>query len=258
MAQRRAAAPARAQPARQPARRAGDQADAEADLLRVLRHVVRSFGRGAGADHQDRGPGAGEGQDLRGRSEDGLAGWRSCCSPGRSFRTVVDNAQTNDPDNPTITVLNGNRAGRRHGASSHRSSHAADGKFLRLHLSRRTNDRLRDCGRRRQGDAEHRAQSRSICGPSTSCQEAGRSAAAATGLSQRFADSAETAYVPGYVVWNAHGVVRGEPRASRCSSMATICSTSSTIDGLYYTSAAENHVIPGAGRSVMLTLHWKM
>jgi len=29
-------------------------------------------------------------------------------------------------------------------------------------------------------------------------------------------------------------------------------------DGLYYTSAAENHAIPGAGRSVALTLHWKM
>ena len=28
-------------------------------------------------------------------------------------------------------------------------------------------------------------------------------------------------------------------------------------DGAYYTSPSENHVNPGAGRSVTLTVHWK-
>jgi outer membrane receptor protein involved in Fe transport len=29
-------------------------------------------------------------------------------------------------------------------------------------------------------------------------------------------------------------------------------------DGLYYNNVAENHAIPGAGRSVALTLRWRM
>ncbi len=76
-------------------------------------------------------------------------------------------------------------------------------------------------------------------------------------LSHRFADSAETAYVPGYVVWNAMVSYHASQRLSLQLNGFNLFNKL-YYDGLYYTSAAENHAIPGAGRSVALTLHWKL
>jgi catecholate siderophore receptor len=72
-------------------------------------------------------------------------------------------------------------------------------------------------------------------------------------LGQRFADSGETARLPGYVVWNA------------MLSYKVAHNVTLQLNGLnlfnryyyaapYYTSAAENHVIPGPGRSGTLSI----
>jgi outer membrane receptor protein involved in Fe transport len=59
------------------------------------------------------------------------------------------------------------------------------------------------------------------------------------------------------VVWNALVSYEASPRL-KVQLNAYNLFNKVYYDGLYYTSAAENHAIPGAGRSVALTLHWNM
>lgn len=172
------------------------------------------------------------------------------------FRTEVDNAQTNDPDNPTITVLNG--------------SERVDGFELQAigHPTRRweifSGYTYLDGRTLASGTAANVGKVM----PNTAHDQlnlwteyelpAGwEVAAGANWLSHRFADSAETAYVPAYVVWNA--MISYEANAHlRLQLNAYNLFNKLYYDGLYYVSPAENHTIPGAGRSVALTLHWKM
>ncbi|HEY5264350.1 MAG TPA: TonB-dependent receptor, partial [Steroidobacteraceae bacterium] len=72
-------------------------------------------------------------------------------------------------------------------------------------------------------------------------------------LDRRFADSGETAIIPGYVVWNAM-VSYKLSRSVALQLNAFNLANKQYYDSAYYTSAAENHVIPGAGRTVKLTI----
>ncbi|HEU5443726.1 MAG TPA: TonB-dependent siderophore receptor [Steroidobacteraceae bacterium] len=172
------------------------------------------------------------------------------------FRTEVDNAQTNDPDNPTITVLNGNER--------------VDGVELQAigHLTRRwevfsgytyLDGRTLASGTpayvgKRMPNTAHDALN---LWTEYELPDGWEIGAGGNWLSRRFADSAESAYVPGYVVWNAMLSYEASPRLRL---QVNACNLFDRVyyEGIYYSSASENHVVPGAGRSVALTLRWKM
>jgi catecholate siderophore receptor len=172
------------------------------------------------------------------------------------FRTVVDNAQTNDPDNPTITVLNGNE--RVEGVELQ-----AIGRLTQrweifsgyTYLDGRTiaSGTPADVGKVMPNTAHNQANLWTEYELPGGWEIGG----GGNWLSHRFADSAEAAYVPGYVVWNALVSYEASPRL-KVQLNAYNLFNRLYYDGLYYTSASENHAIPGAGRSVALTLHWKM
>ncbi|HEV2272105.1 MAG TPA: TonB-dependent siderophore receptor [Steroidobacteraceae bacterium] len=172
------------------------------------------------------------------------------------FRTQVDNAQTNDPDNPTITVLNGNER--------------VDGVELQAigHLTRRweiasgytyldgrtlASGTFADVGKVMPNTAHNQLN----LWTEYDLPAGWEVGAGGNWLSHRFADGAETAYVPGYVVWNAMVSYDASPRL-RLQLNAYDLFNKLYYDGFYYTGPAENHIIPGAGRSVALTLHWKL
>lgn len=172
------------------------------------------------------------------------------------FRTEVDNAQTNDPDNPTITVLNGNER--------------VDGLELQAigHLTRRwevfsgytcldgrtlASGTPADVGKLMPNTA-HDALN---LWTEYELPDGWEIGAGGNWSSRRFADSAQRAYVPGYVVWSAMLSYEAGPRLHLQLNAYNLFDRL-YYGGIYYTSASENHVIPGAGRSVALTLRWKM
>ena len=113
-------APRPCRPCGQPARRDRGQADRRPEPLFRLWHVVRSVGRGADADDQNRRPCAGQGQDLRGRCQDLVAGRHA--QPRRG-RVPYPGRQCPDQRSgkPTLTTLNGNQRveGFEFGATGH-------------------------------------------------------------------------------------------------------------------------------------------
>jgi catecholate siderophore receptor len=168
------------------------------------------------------------------------------------FRTEVDNAQTNDPDNPTLTTLNGDQ--RVEGLQLQATGH------LTANWELFTGYSLLDSKTISSGTAAYVGKEL----PNVAHNalnlwteyylpfgiEVG---GGANWLGPRFADSGETAHLPGYVVWNAMV-------SYKVSHNVTL-----QLNGLnlfnryyytapYYTSAAENHVIPGAGRSGTLSI----
>jgi catecholate siderophore receptor len=168
------------------------------------------------------------------------------------FRTEVDNAQTNDPGNPTLTILDGNE--RVDGVELQASGHLTanwelfsgysllDGRTLSSGTAAYVGKDLPNVAHEALNLwTEYHLPLRIEVG------------GGANWLGPRFADSAGTARLPGHVVWNAmvsyrlaHGVtlqLNGLNLFNRYY-----------YAGPYYTSAAENHVIPGAGRSATLSV----
>jgi catecholate siderophore receptor len=169
------------------------------------------------------------------------------------FRTEVNNAQTNDPDNPTLTILNGDQrvAGLELQANGHLTKNwelfagysLLNGKTLSSGTEAYVGKQL--------PNVAHNAVNLWTEYYLPFGIEVG---GGANWLGQRYADSGETARLPGYVVWNAM-------ISYRISHNMTL-----QLNGLnlfnryyysapYYTSAAENHVIPGAGRSATLAIN---
>jgi catecholate siderophore receptor len=172
------------------------------------------------------------------------------------FRTEVDNAQTNDPDNPTITVLNGNERvdGVELQAIGRLTRHweifsgytYLDGRTLASGTSAYVGKVM-----------PNTAHNQLNLWTEYELPRGWEVGAGGNWLSRRFADSGETARVPAYVVWNAMVSYAASPRLS-LQLNANNLFDKLYYDGVYYTSPAENHAIPGAGRSVTLTLRWKM
>jgi len=173
---------------------------------------------------------------------------------GALFRTQVDNAQTNDPDNPTLTVLNGNE--RVEGLQVQASGHLTrrweilagytylDGVTLASGTAAYVGKAMPNVAHDSLNLwSEYHLYSRWEIG------------GGGNWLSRRFADQAETASVPGYLVWNAMISYRAAPRL-RLQLNGYNLFNRLYYDGMYYTSASENHVNPGAGRSIALTLRW--
>jgi catecholate siderophore receptor len=175
---------------------------------------------------------------------------------GALFRTEVDNAQTNDPDNPTITVLNGNERvdGLEVGANGHLTQHwelvagytYLDGRTL-------ASGTATDVGKLMPNTAHN---SLNLW---TEYQLSSRWKLGGGGnwLSYRYADSGELAYVPGYVVWNAMASCELTPGLTLQLNGFNLFNKL-YYGALYYTSPAENHAIPGAGRSAALTLRLRL
>jgi catecholate siderophore receptor len=171
---------------------------------------------------------------------------------GAVFRTEVDNAQTNDPDNPTITVLNGDQRvdGLELGASGHLTRQweifggytYLDGKTIRSGTAVYVGKALPNTARNALNLwTEYEF---------SSSWEVG---AGCNWLGRRFADSGGTASMPSYVVWNAMLAWRVTHNVALQLNGFNLFDRRYFVAS-YYTGAAENHVIPGAGRSVMLSV----
>jgi catecholate siderophore receptor len=72
-------------------------------------------------------------------------------------------------------------------------------------------------------------------------------------LDRRYADFGGTVSVPGYVVWNAMVKYKVTQNLELQLNGLNLFNRF-YLDAPYYTSPSENHVIPGAGRSGMLTV----
>ena len=168
------------------------------------------------------------------------------------FRTEVDNAQTNDPENPTLTVLNGDQRvdGLELGAQGYLTEHLEiiagytylDGKTLSSGTTAFVGKALPNVARNAANLwAEYEL---------TDAWEIG---AGGNWLGARFADSGEAATIPGYVVWNAMASFKLSRTVSLQLNVLNL-TNKLYYDNSYYTSAAENHVYPGAGRTAKLTI----
>ena len=178
---------------------------------------------------------------------------------GAVFHTQVDNAQVNDPENPTLTVLQGNETvqGVELGATGR------IGPKLQItagytYLDGRTS-----------GDT---GASPVIAYTNALIPNLARNAVNAwieyhvtdpweVGLGFNYLDrrvgnivtpGAAAAVVPSYVVWSAMTSYRVNANLTLQANIINLFDAL-YYDSVYYTSASENHVIPGAGRTIKLT-----
>lgn len=171
---------------------------------------------------------------------------------GAIFHTVVDNAQTNDPENPSLTVLNGDQ--RVNGLETSVSG------YLTKHLEIFAGYTYLDGKTLASGNAAYVGQplqnvAKNALNLWTEYEFTDQWEAGLGGnwLGQRYADFGGTTTVPGYVVWNA--MVSYKVTKDLALQLNGINLFNKLYwDAPYYTSAAENHVIPGAGRSGMLSI----
>jgi catecholate siderophore receptor len=171
---------------------------------------------------------------------------------GALFHTVVDNAQTNDPDNPTITTLNGNQRvnGAEFGVSGYLTRQLEitagytylDGRTIASGTAAYVGKFLPNTAR----NAVNLWSEYEF----TENFEIG---VGGNWLDHRFADYAESVNISGYVVWNAMASYKLN-KSLFLQLNGFNLANKLYYDGSYYTSAAENHIIPGAGRSVRLTI----
>ena len=174
---------------------------------------------------------------------------------GAAFDTTVDNAQTNDPDNPTLTVLEGNERvkGVELGATGHLTSKLEiqagytylDGKTI-------ASGTAADVGRVMPNVARNAAN----LWAEYEFDDRWEVGAGFNYLGARFADPANTAIVPAYIVGAAMVSYKISPRVTLQLNAINLANTL-YYDAIYYTSASENHVIPGPGRTVKLTARVK-
>jgi catecholate siderophore receptor len=179
---------------------------------------------------------------------------------GAVFHTEVDNAQVNDPENPTLTTLQGNETvqGFELGATGHlgpRLSITAGYTYLDGKTSGDTgsnpvikyNNVLIPNLARNAANlwAEYKI---------TRLWEVGLGA---NYLDKRVGDivtsASPPAVVPSYVVWSAMTSYKINDKLKLQLNVINLFDTL-YYDNVYYTSQSENHVIPGAGRTVKLTM----
>jgi catecholate siderophore receptor len=175
---------------------------------------------------------------------------------GAVFHTVVDNAQTNDPENPTITTLNGNQRvnGGELGLSGYLTRQLEitagytylDGRTIESGTTAYVGKALPNTAR----NAINLWTEYEV----TDDFEVG---AGGNWLDHRFADYGESADIPGYVVWNAMASYRIN-KSWYLQLNGFNLFNKLYYENAYYTSVSENHIIPGAGRSVRLTIRFTL
>jgi catecholate siderophore receptor len=169
---------------------------------------------------------------------------------GAIFRTEEDNAQTNDPDNPTITVLNGDERvdGFELGATGHVGRLEMTAGYTYLDAKTiRSGDPL-SVGR----IIPNAARNAVNVWAEYEFTEKWEVGFGGNYLSGRFADPDNTASVPSYVVLNAMTSYRVTPHLTLQVNGLNLANER-YYDGFYFTDQSENHVVPGAGRSVKFT-----
>ncbi len=171
---------------------------------------------------------------------------------GAVFRTEVDNAQTNDPENPTITVLNGDQ--RVDGVELSASGYLTQKWELfagYTHLDPKTvaSGTPGIVGK----EMPNVARNALNLWTEYEFNSAFEIGAGGNWLGTRFADSMETVRIPGYVVWNAMVSYKLTPKLQVQLNGLNLFNRL-YYDAPYYTSVSENHVILGAGRSAALNV----
>ncbi len=168
------------------------------------------------------------------------------------FHTEVDNAQTNDPENPTLTILNGDQRvnGAELGINGYLTKHLEiaagytylDGKTISSGTPAYVGQALPNVARNAVN-----------LWTEYELTEAWEVGAGGNWLGARFADSGQTATIPGYVVFNAMSSYKLSKAVTLQLNLFNIANKL-YYDNAYYTSASENHVFPGAGRTAKLTI----
>ena len=168
------------------------------------------------------------------------------------FHTEVDNAQTNDPENPTITVLNGDQRvdGLELGISGYLTKHLEimagytylDGKTISSGNPAYVGQALPNVARNALN-----------IWTEYELSDAWEVGVGGNWLGARYADSGQQASIPGYVVWNAMTSYKISKTVFLQLNVLNLANKL-YYDNSYYTSASENHVIPGAGRTAKLTI----
>ncbi len=172
------------------------------------------------------------------------------------FRTEMDNAQTNDPENPTVTLLTGDERvqGLELQASGYITQHwelfagytLLDGETL-------SSATAAYVGKEMPNVAHNQMNLWSEYELPHGLEIGG----GAYWVGRRYADSGESAVVPGYVIWNTMLSWQVTPSLSVQLNGLNLFNRV-YYSGVYYTSPAENHVIPGAGRSAMLSINIRL
>ncbi len=171
---------------------------------------------------------------------------------GAVFQTEVDNAQTNDPDNPDITLLEGNQRvdGAELGATGHLTQNweltagytYLDGRTIASGTAADVGKVLPNVARDEINLwTEYYFSSRWEVGMGGNW------------FTHRYADGAETAYVPSYTVLNAMVSYRVTQNLSLQLNGLNLLNKLYYL-APYYTSASENHILPGPGRSASLAI----
>ncbi len=170
---------------------------------------------------------------------------------GALFRTQVDNAQTNDPDNPTVTVLAGNQRvdGFELGVSGYLTPELEIfAGYTYLDAITVESGTANQVGKFIPNAARHSANLWAVYDINDDWKVGG----GGNWLGRRYADLANTTSIPAYVVLNAMLSYRINDNVTAQLNAANLLDKK-YYDNPYYTSAAENHVLPGAGRTVKLT-----
>ena len=171
---------------------------------------------------------------------------------GALFHTEVDNAQTNDPENPTVTTLNGDQRvqGAELGASGYLTKHLeVTAGYTYLDAVTLSSGTAAYVGKDLANVARHAVN----LWTEYEISDAWEVGLGGNYLGHRFADFGETASLPGYVVLNAMAAYKVNRNVAFQVNVLNLANKL-YYDSVYYTSAAENHVIPGAGRSARLTV----
>ena len=170
---------------------------------------------------------------------------------GALFRTEVNNAQTNDPDHPGVTILAGNQ--KVDGIELDIEGHITkDWEILAgyTYLDAKTvaSGAPVNVGKFLLNTARNSAN----LWTSYYVTDDLEIGAGGNWLGKRYADIANTASIPGYVVWNASV-------SYKVTDEITLQLNGQNLFNKYYyansyfASTAENHVIPGPGRTVLFS-----
>lgn len=167
------------------------------------------------------------------------------------FYTEVDNAQTNDPDNPAITTLAGNQRvqGFELGATGYITpAWEIYAGYTYLDPKTTKSGTQAFVGKVLQNVARNSGNIFTEYNLTDDWMIGG----GANWLGHRFADFGEQANLPGYVIFNATASYQLTDNV-KLQVNATNLFDKTYYDAAYYTSAAENHVIPGPGRTVIFS-----
>ena len=175
---------------------------------------------------------------------------------GAVFRTVVDNAQTNDPENPSVLVLNGNQRvqGLELGINGYVTQQwEVFGGYAFL------DTRTLESGTQVFVGKELPNAARNSLNLWTEYEFTPALEVGVGGnwLGPRFADQGNTARVPGYVVWTAMASYQVSQNISLQLNVLNLFNRF-FYEAPYYTSVSENHTVPGPGRNAMLTARVKL